>query len=312
MKQSEKGIHHISILCGDAQVNVDFYTQVLGLRMVLKTVNQDEPSTYHLFYANGKGQPGSSITFFSWPNAVKGEPGTGQNSRISFGVPKGSNSFWKGHFESHGIKHSKPAWQFSREYIEFEDPDGLTLRLVFDEEMNDIPGWESENIPSGHSIRGFWSATLRLEEIGATAQILEKALGFKYLDSDNGLIRYHSNCPIGSYIIIEETGKRIPTKAGRGIVHHIAFRAKDENELRKMREGIEEMGLKPTEVIDRHVFKSVYYQIPAGVLFEMATDGPGYELAADDEGRMGKSLFLPPWLESKRNEIEKNLPEIRT
>lgn len=312
MTNSEKGIHHISILCGDAQVNVDFYTKILGLRMVLKTVNQDDPSTYHLFYANGEGQPGSSITFFSWPNAAKGEAGTGQNSRISFGVPKKSKNFWIEHFDTHNIAHSKPAWQFSREYIEFEDPDGLTLSLVFDENMDDIAGWSNGEIPEESSVRGFWSATLRLEEGEPTADILENVLGFEYHDSDSGLIRYQSNSAIGRYIIIEETGERIPTKAGRGVVHHIAFRAEDENELRKMRAGIKEMGLQPTEVIDRHVFKSVYYQTPGGVLFEMATDGPGYESAAGDEERMGKSLFLPPWLESKRDQIEKSLPQIQT
>jgi len=312
MANSEKGIHHISILCGDAQKNVDFYTKKLGLRMVLKTVNQDDPSTYHLFYANGGGEPGSSITFFSWPNAAKGRAGTGQNSRISFGVPKGSRNFWFEHFESNEIAHSKSAWQFGHEYIELEDPDGLTLRLVFDEQMNDIPGWTDGHIPQEHSIRGFWSATLKLEERKSTAEILEKVLGFRYLDTDSNLARFETNSPIGRYVILEETGEYLPTKSGRGTVHHIAFRAKDENELRGMRKNINKIGLNPTDVIDRHVFKSVYFQTPGGVLFEIATDGPGYASAVDDEDRMGKELFLPPWLESKRDQIEKNLPKVHT
>lgn len=307
---SKKGIHHISIISGDAQTNANFYVRTLGLRMVLKTVNQDDPSSYHLFYANGVASPGSSITFFPWPGAVKGTPGTGQNNAISFGVPSGSKAFWLDRFETLDIPHKEPTEQFGKEKIEFEDPDGLTLNLVFDDEMNSQPGWSDSNVPEEHTIRGFWSAKLSLVELESTAEILTNVLGFTALDSEGNLQRYQSNSNIGRYIILEEIGEYKPTKSGRGIVHHIAFRAKDEDELLTMREQIQQMGLQPTEIIDRHVFKSVYYQTPGGVLFEMATDGPGYKSVINDENKMGKELFLPPWLESKRDQIERRLPKI--
>jgi len=307
---NNKGIHHISIISGDAQTNAYFYVKMLGLRMVLKTVNQDDPSNYHLFYANGEASPGSSITFFPWPGAARGIPGTGQNSAISFGVPSGSKAFWLERFSSLDIPHKEPSEHFGNEKIEFEDPDGLTLNLVFDDEMNSQPGWSGSNVPEEHSIRGFWSATLTLVEPESTAEILTDVLDFAALDSEGNMQRYESNSTIGRYIILEETGEYKPTKSGRGIVHHIAFRARDEDELLAMREKVQQMGLQPTEIIDRHVFKSVYFQSPGGVLFEMATDGPGYKSVIDDENKMGKELFLPPWLESKRDQIENRLPKI--
>jgi len=310
VSQSKKGIHHISIIAGNAQTNADFYVHKLGMRMVLKTVNQDDPSSYHLFYANGKASPGSSITFFPWPVAVKGDPGTGQNSAISFGVPPGSENFWLDRFESLNIPYNEPVEEFGRSKIEFEDPDGLTLNLVFDEDMKSEPGWAGGGVPEEHSIRGFWSATLTLVETESTAEILTDVLGFAAMDSNGNMQRYQSNSKVGRYIILEETGEYVPTKSGRGIVHHVAFRAKDENELLSMREQIQKMGLQPTEIIDRHVFKSVYYQTPGGVLFEMATDGPGYKSVIEDDKKMGKELFLPPWLESKRDQIEGRLPKI--
>lgn len=307
---SDKGIHHISIISGDGQTNAEFYVQTLGLRMVLKTVNQDDPSSYHLFYANGAGQPGSSITFFPWPRAVKGEAGTGQTTVIAFGVPESSLDFWKERLSYRGVGYKEPFDRFGYKVLQFDDPDGLTLELVFDSAMDSVSGWDSEYVPEEHSIRGFWSATLRLSEMDETAQLLEQVLGFNKKESSGKLTLFESNSEIGRYLIIEETGEYQPTKNGRGIVHHIAFRAKNEKELREMRAEVIDFGLSPTDVIDRHVFKSVYFQSPGGVLFEMASDDPGYKSVVEDEKEMGKKLFLPPWLERKREEIENRLPEI--
>lgn len=310
MSVSKKGIHHISIISGDGQTNAEFYVKSLGLRMVLKTVNQDDPSNYHLFYANGAGQPGSSITFFPWPRAVKGSAGTGQTTVIAFGVPEDSFEFWKNRLLTQGINYQEPFDRFEYKVIQFDDPDGLTLELVFDSSMDSVPGWESEHIPEEHSIRGFWSATLRLSEMDQTAQLLENVLGFSKKESSGNLTLFESNSEIGRYLIIEKTGENQPTQNGRGIVHHIAFRAKNEEELREMRQKVIDFGLSPTDIIDRHVFKSVYYQSRGGVLFEMASDDPGYKSVVDNEKEMGKKLFLPPWLERKREEIENRLPAI--
>ncbi|MEX2456715.1 MAG: VOC family protein [Balneolaceae bacterium] len=310
MSESKKGIHHISIISGDGQTNAEFYVKTLGLRMVLKTVNQDDPSNYHLFYANGAGQPGSSITFFPWPRAVKGEAGTGQTTVIAFGVPEKSLEFWTNRLADQHVEYKEPFERFGYKVLQFEDPDGLTLEFVFDSSMDSVSGWESEYVSEEYSIRGFWSATLRLSEMTPTAELLEKVLGFSKKESTGNFTLFESNSEIGRYLIIEETGEHQPTKNGRGIVHHIAFRAKNEEELRKMRDEVVDLGLSPTDIIDRHVFKSVYFQSPGGVLFEMASDDPGYKSVVDDESEMGKKLFLPPWLERKREEIESRLPEI--
>jgi glyoxalase family protein len=310
MPDSKKGIHHISIISGDGQKNAEFYVQTLGLRMVLKTVHQDDPTNYHLFYANGAGQPGSSITFFPWPGAIKGEAGTGQTTVIAFGAPENSLEFWMNRLGDQNIEYKGPFDRFEHKVLQFDDPDGLTLELVFDSKMDSVPGWKSEFVQEEHSIRGFWSATLRLSEISATAKLLESIMGFRKKDTFGNLTLLESNSEIGRYLILEETGDYQPTKNGRGIVHHIAFRAKNEEELREMRNQVINFGISPTDIIDRHVFKSVYYQSPGGVLFEMASDDPGYKSVVDDEKEMGKQLFLPPWLERKREEIENRLPKI--
>lgn len=309
MDMSNKGIHHISIIAGDPSVNADFYTRTLGLRMVLKTVNQDDPGTYHLFYANGQGEPGSSITFFPWPMATKGRAGTGQNTQIGFGVPQSSKDFWKERLKKYEIEYVEIT-RFGFNLIRFEDPDGLTLELVFDDSVSGVPGWKTAEIPEKYSIRGFWSATLKLASAPKTVEILENVAGFEKSAEEGNLTLYKTGSKIGNHVIIEETGKSESTQNGRGIVHHIAFRAKNEQELREMRLKALEYNVSPTQVIDRHVFKSVYFMTPGGVLFELASDDPGYKSVVDDESEMGEELFLPPWLESKRSRIESVLPNL--
>ena len=311
MNKSNKGIHHISIIAGDPSINAEFYTKKLGMRMVLKTVNQDDPGTYHLFYANGQGQPGSSITFFPWPMAAKGKAGTGQNNQIAFGVPKASEKFWRERLTKFEIVYEEVT-RFGYDLLRFEDPDGLTLELVFDDAVKDVPGWEAAEVPEEHSIRGFWSATLKLVSAPKTVEILENVAGFEKVKQEGSLALYKTDSSIGNHIIVEETGSSEPTQNGRGIVHHIAFRAKNEQELSEMRQKVLEYGLSPTQHIDRHVFKSVYFMTPGGILFELASDDPGYKSVVEDESEMGKELFLPPWLEPKRDRIESALPALET
>ena len=279
--------------------------------MVLKSVNQDDPGSYHLFYANKNGDPGSSITFFPWPKAVKAEYGAGETVAIAFSVPESSIEFWKDHFEKLNIPQKEVFERFGKKVLPFFDPDGLPLELVEDSLSEDIEAWEKSSIPSDYQIRGFWSATLRINEFEGTQNILEEVLGFKVAESDENFKRLSTESPLGHSIILEKTDQPINNRTGRGSVHHVAFRAKDEEQLEVMRKKVMDMGLNPTEILDRHVFKSVYYRTPGGVLFEMATDGPGYGIAHHSDEEMGKKLFLPPWLEEKRDQIENKLTPIK-
>lgn len=306
--EHHNGIHHITVLAGDQQRNAEFYVNTLGMRMVKKSVNQDDPGTYHLFYGNQAATPGSSLTFFPWPRAVKGEPGTGEAVTVAFSVPENSLEYWQQRFEKENIESSNPFTRFGLTVLSFQDPDGLNLELVF-EDITDAPDTDREGtVPSQHAIRGFWGTTLRLTEKESTGSVLHDILGFKETDQEDNITRYTTDAPIGGTVLIEITDQQ-SGKNGRGIVHHVAFRAADEEQLSEMRWEVSSQGLMPTEIIDRHWFKSVYYRVPAGVLFEMASDGPGYAVDEDPD-HLGEKLILPPWLESKREQIENHLPEI--
>lgn len=310
MKLNNKGIHHISIISGDAQTNADFYVKKLGLRMVLKSVNQDDPGTYHLFYANAEGEPGSSITFFPWKQAVKSRTGVGEVERISFSVPEDSIIYWQGRFDDLGIPSGEPFERFGRNVMPFEDPDGLKLEIVEDNRSKELPGWKDSDVPPDKAIRGFWGANLLLSQLEETADILRDILGFEKMEESGNQTLYEAGSNLGHSVILEKAEDPEYGKTGRGTVHHIAFRTKNEEELEEFRQKVIAKGLSPTNIIDRHVFKSVYFQTPGGVLFEMATDGPGYQSVASSEEKMGKELFLPDFLEPKREMIEERLEPI--
>jgi glyoxalase family protein len=312
MTEHQKGIHHITILSGDAQANYNFYVKTLGLRMVLKSVNQDDPGVYHLFYANGAGKPGSSITFFPWPLAHQGKPGTGEAVAVSFAVPSGSAGYWEDRFSGQDVNYSGPSKRFGLDIIRFRDPDNLTLELVFDPAADAVGAWPEATVPEEHGIRGFWGTTLRIADTADTARLLTDVFGFSESAREGNMVLLKSGSEIGHSVILEKADAHDFGRNGRGIIHHIAFRARDEEEELEMRSKVIAHGLHPTEVIDRHVFKSVYFRSPGGVLFEIATDGPGYRSVVDREAEMGRELFLPEWLEARRGEIERMLPEIRT
>ncbi len=309
MQTHHKGIHHITALAGDAQRNAEFYVKSLGMRLVKKSVNQDDPGTYHLFYGNANGDPGSGLTFFPWPMAQQGKPGVGEAVAVGLAVPSGSMGFWAERFGEQGIEFDGPEERFGKTLLRFKDPDLMQLELVFDDKVNDVPGWPGSTVPEEHGIRGFWSTTLRLREAESTARILEELFGFSLSGEDGDRRLYTTDAPFGSAVIIE-TAEPAPSANGRGIIHHVAFRAKDDDELAEMRTKVLEMGLYPSEHIDRHWFHSVYFRTPGGVLFEIATDGPGYDVD-EDADKLGQKLVLPPWLEPKREMIENRLPEIR-
>lgn len=309
MKNHKKGIHHITALSGDAQRNAEFYVKSLGMRLVKKSVNQDDPGTYHLFYGNANGAPGSGLTFFPWPIAIQGKPGLGESVMVALAVPSDSMDYWVEHFGAEGIDFDGPYDRFGQQAIGFKDPDLMRLELVFDEQVDQLQGWDKGDVPAEYGIRGFRGTTLRLKEHKATAEVLKNLFEFEETAREENRWHYTTDALIGGSVIIEE-GESKPSANGRGIVHHVAFRAADDDELNELRNQVIKMGLSPSQVIDRHWFHSVYFQSPGGVLFEIATDGPGYDVDEDPD-KLGQKLILPPWLESKREMIEKRLPDIK-
>jgi len=309
MNNHKKGVHHITAISGDAQRNAEFYVKKLGMRLVKKSVNQDDPGTYHLFYGNANGSPGSGLTFFPWQMAIQGKPGLGEAVKVALAVPSKSMGYWVEHFGEQGIDFDGPYDRFGQQSIGFKDPDLMQLELVFDEQVDQLPGWDKSTVPAEYGIRGFRGTTLRLDHHQARAEVLKELFGFKEDSVENGRRHYTTDAPIGGSVIIEE-GEHKPSSNGRGIIHHVAFRAADDHELKQLRKKVIDMGLSPSQVIDRHWFHSVYFRSPGGVLFEIATDGPGYDVDEDPD-KLGQKLILPPWLESKREHIEKRLPEIQ-
>lgn len=308
MSTHYKGIHHITALSGDAQRNADFYVKALGMRLVKKSVNQDDPGTYHLFYGNKDGDPGSGLTFFPWPAARQGKPGVGEAVSVGLAVPSHSMNFWAERFGEQDIDFEGPETRFGKEVIRFKDPDNMRLELVFDKNVDELPGWNKGSVPAEYAIRGFWGTTLLLEETESTARLLEELFEFSLSEEEGGLQLYTTNAPIGSAVILEKNKPGLSAN-GRGIIHHVAFRAKDDDEMEEMRVKIMNMGLHPTQHIDRHWFHSVYFRTPGGVLFEIATDGPGYAVD-EDADKLGQKLILPPWLETHREAIEMQLPSV--
>lgn len=304
-----RGIHHISVIASNPQDNYDFYVKKLGMRMVKKTVNQDDPTKYHLFYANTEGSPGSSLTFFPWPRARQGTPGTGEAAEVSLVVPEPSLDYWQSRLDDQNIPHSKHFYRFGKKHISFKDPDGLQLHLVFDNSKENLKSWDKSPVPNQYQIQGFWSTTLKLDRVEETEDILTSILGFENVDSEDNLTLYRTDSDLGHSLIIEQVDPQ-QGQNGAGIIHHVAFQSKDEEDLTEMRFEVIRMGMQPTDIIDRHFFKSVYYRTPSGVLFEMATHGPGYFVNSDPNEDQAEKLELTPWHEPKRQQIEAALPNI--
>lgn len=305
---ADQGIHHITAIAGDPQRNYDFYTRVMGLRLVKKTVNFDDPSSYHLYYGNKSGDPGTIITFFTWPHLQKGKPDRGQVVSVSFSVPMASKEFWIEHLEDQDVSFEDPFERFDKEVLGFQDPDGLYLELVFDPSADDMEGWGEGGVPEKHAIRGIHGATLAEKDYEGAGRLLEESLGFELTDQLDNRYCYRSNAPIGSAIEVidqfEPNGR-----SGRGTVHHIAFRVGDEQEQHQKRRNLLDKGYYLTEVKDRNYFKSVYFHEPGGILFEIATDPPGFTVDEDLKD-LGSLLKLPDDLEPYRHKLEADLPEL--
>lgn len=308
-----QGIHHITAIASDAQKTFYFYTHILGLRLVKKTVNQDDVSTYHLFFGDKLGHPGMDLTFFIFQPSVPGKNGNGLVTKISLSVPEESLKFWEERFKKYDVKHTNTSEVLGKKRITFFDYDNLQLELVglaSDEIEVNSDIWETPEITKAHAIRNFYSATLSVPDLGYMDSILKHIYEYEQSSRDGETYLYRvANSKRASILEVHADQSAHFGEYGAGTVHHIAFRAKDEAEQLVYTQKVLELGLHPTQVIDRFYFKSVYFRTPAGILFEIATDGPGFT-ADEKEQDLGKKLALPPFLESGRTVIEKNLPEI--
>lgn len=310
-----KGIHHITAIGSDPQKLVDFYTSVLGLRLVKKTVNQDDVSAYHLFFGDRTGEPGMDLTFFTFPHAEPGSRGRGQVTRISMAVPQASLPFWQDRFSRLDVKNEGIQKQFDRERLVFYDFDDQRLELVGapDQELSASPHfWTTGEIEAEQAIRHFHSALLTVTKRASVETVLTEVLGYTATETDGNVTLYHhAGLQRAAYLEVEEAPEMAMGYNAVGTVHHIAFAAENESEQLELRQRVIELGLRPTEVIDRFYFKSVYFRLPAGILFEIATMGPGFT-ADEPEGQLGERLSLPPFLEEYRGQIEAGLTPVST
>ncbi|HUG83897.1 MAG TPA: ring-cleaving dioxygenase [Euzebya sp.] len=305
------GIHHVTAIATDPQANVDFYINVLGLRLIKTTVNFDDPGTYHLYYGNEAGNPGTVLTFFPWPEAPKGRIGSGQATTVGFSIPQGALGWWDTHLTGLGIEHRAPQRRLQEEVITLRDPDGINLELVAHHDAPDTPPWEKGPVAADQAIRGFHSVTLTQAELDPTHDMMTERLNFRVVDEGSGRVRYDAGRG-GPGTIVDVVGSPGGPRGltAAGTVHHVAFRAPDLATEMDWRGELVDQGVNVTEMRDRQYFKSIYFREPGGVLFEIATDEPGF---TTDEPllELGRSLKLPPWLEPSREEIQRALPPMK-
>jgi len=326
------GIHHVTCVAGDPQRNLDFWIETLGLRLVKRSINQDDPETYHFFFADAEGTPGTSMTFFPWQDLPQGKVGSGQVSRTAFRVPAGSLDFWEDRFDEHGVDYDDRVERFGSEarsasnsasgdepraetVLPFRDPDGLPIELVEVAIPDDDPTvpW-TEWVPADVAIRGFHSVTLWLADPDPTMDLL-RTMGFDDAGTEESpgdtpgdeRTRFAAAGTVGQYVDV------LPTveggRQGHGTVHHVAFQTPTDEDQAAMRDAVRSLGLSPTQQIDRHWFRSVYFREFGGVLFELATAGPGYE-SDEPLDDLGGRLVLPGKFEGRREQIEAGLPDV--
>ena len=314
MHNSIPGIHHVTAIAGDPQANIDFYAGILGLRLVKLTVNFDDPTTYHLYYGDGQGHPGTILTFFPWPQAMRGRIGTGQLTVTSFAVPDGSLDFWGRYLQRRGIEHKRELPLFGREVLSLRDPDGLQLELVSAPDADPDRAWEHGPVPPEYAIRGFHHVTLTEEGYERTAELLTDTMGFRLIESKENRFRYStqsgSESKAGTIVDLVCAPAGRPGLVAVGAVHHVAWRTPTDNEQFEWHKTLSERNYNVTPVIDRKYFHSIYFREPGGVLFEIATDPPGF--AVDEPAEtLGSHLVLPAWLEAQRAELQEVLPKVR-
>ena len=305
------GLHHITVIAGDAQENLDFYVGVLGMRLVKKTVNQDVPGTYHLFYADGEAHAGTDLTFFPWPEMAPGRAGVGLTSDVALAVPPGSLGYWADRLAHAGVRVGTPSQRFGERLIVFSDPHGLVLALVETGDAREFTPWAGSPVPEALQIRGLHAVRLLEHDAAATIGFLVSTLGFAAVAEEDGWHRLAlGDGGSGRFLDVKEHRDDRRGVWGTGSVHHVAWRVPDDATELRVQRRLLDADRRPTEVIDRFWFKSVYFKEPGGALFEIATDGPGF-VADESVESLGTRLVLPPWLEQQRLQIEASVPPLR-
>jgi glyoxalase family protein len=309
MTTSVHGIHHVTAIAGDAQENLDFYAGVLGMRLVKRSVNQDAPDTYHLFYADGAGTPGTDLTFFPWPGAEPARLGTGLIAEVPLAVPPGSLAFWRQRFAESGVQTGRGRDALRRNGAALFGPARPAARPGGTGDERPFVPWERGPVPPEFQVRGMHAVTLWEREFAPTEMLLAR-LGFTPVGTEGNRRRYGvDGGGSGKFVEVRELPNERRGRWGTGGVHHVAWRTNDVSEEMAVRATVEQTGIQPTPLIDRFWFQSVYFKEPGGVLFELATDGPGFGVDEDME-HLGEQLVLPPWLEPQRAAIEAGLPPL--
>jgi len=312
MMKPIRGLHHITAIAGPAQQNLDFYVEVLGMRLVKKSVNQDDPGTYHLFYADAEGHPGTDLTFFPWAELAPSREGYGMSSEVALAVPPDSLGFWQERLITKGVQVFEIETRFGERALPLADPHGLRIALV--ESQNSLgrtfAPWKQSPIPAEHQIRGLETARIVERDLEETVAFLTEGMGFAKIGEEDGWMRYGlGEGKSGAYADLRAAPQMSRGAWGTGSIHHLAWRVEDADHQLQVRQHVLHKGAQPTPVIDRFWFKSVYFREPGGVLFELATDGPGFHVDEEMDS-LGETLVLPPWLEPNRRAIEKVLPRL--
>lgn len=309
MSIATSGLHHVTAIAGDPQRNADFYLRTLGLRLVKTTVNFDDPGTYHLYYGDEAGRPGTLLTFFPWKGAPSGRHGTGQATTTSFSVPESSIGWWKQHLAAQGVEVGQVHNRDGEDALTFHDPDGLGLALVAHPQGDPRAPWDDGIVPAEHGIRGLHSVTLSVTDETATAAMFD-GLGLTFAAQDGNRFRFTAGeGGPGAFVDVLVTPDVPQGLVAAGAVHHVAWRAPDEATQATWREELLGSGVDVTSILDRQYFRSIYFREPGGTLLEIATDEPGFT-ADEPLLELGRALKLPPWLEPKRDEIDRMLPKL--
>ena len=310
MTANTSGLHHVTAIAGDPQANIDFYIRGLGLRLVKKTVNFDDPSTYHLYYGDEAGRPGTLMTFFPWGGVAAGRIGAGQSTSTAFSVPEGSLGWWQNHFKGIGVDSVITRVSSDEERLSLRDPDGLQLDLIASSTADPRNPWDSASVPAEYAVRGQHSSVLTVKDPAGTVDVLTNDLGLRLVGETGNRTRLAAGegGPGNIVDVIADPSAQRGLTAG-GTVHHIAFRVPDTATQEQWRQELTERGFHVTAILDRQYFTSIYFREPGGVLYEIATDTPGFDI---DEPllELGRSLKMPPWLEPSREAIENSVARI--
>jgi glyoxalase family protein len=302
-----RGLHHVTAVARDPQRNVDFYRNVLGQRLVKRTVNFDSPDTYHFYFADATGSPGSVLTFFAWPTMRRGVRGNGETNAVAYNVSIGSLIFWEAHLKQNGVTPNPIETRFGQNVLAFTDPDGMGVELVEVENLPAIQHWEAGPIPQAYALHGFHSVTLWLDEVEPTSVLLNRDMGYRFAGAEENRHRFISDTgELGHIVDILHRPGKMQAGFGAGSIHHIAFRTPNDDEQLKYQSALNAAGYRVSPVMDRSYFHSIYFREQGGVLFEIATDTPGFLLDEAKES-LGESLKLPEWYEVNRAEIEASL-----